>query len=121
MANSSCTSQNVYYCIIQSYSSLGLNRSSSKRLYLCREQVHEPCYERSIPKCHRIPTPFPGRVTTSLPVGTEPIWVVELTESIDNAGRKPQAGQDSVRVIFHIVRNTRQTHLKVNENPDLTQ
>ncbi|KRZ66454.1 hypothetical protein T10_12222 [Trichinella papuae] len=48
-------------------------------------QVQEPCYERSIPKCHRIPTPFPGRVTTSLPVGTEPIWVVELTESIDNA------------------------------------
>ncbi|KRX23794.1 hypothetical protein T07_3173 [Trichinella nelsoni] len=47
-------------------------------------------YKRSTPKRHHIPTPFLGRVTTPLPVGTEPIMVVELTESIENLGRKLQ-------------------------------
>ncbi|KRX60643.1 hypothetical protein T06_15670 [Trichinella sp. T6] len=70
-------------------------------------------YKRSTPKRHRIPTPFLGRVTTPLPVGTEPIMVVELTESIENLGRKLQVGQDTILVICHVVRNTRETRREI--------
>ncbi|KRZ53153.1 hypothetical protein T02_6042 [Trichinella nativa] len=78
----------------------------------CLQAIYH-VYKRSTPKRHRIPTPFLGRVTTPLPVGTEPIMVVELTESIENLGRKLQVGQDTILVICHVVRNTRETRREI--------